>query len=140
MKTFNKTNTNVGDIVYFVEYWTDHVTKARVTEVSDGGVYFNCISVVDKDGQDIQRSIGSAGALWDGLFQTAKDAYDTRDKKHDAQIKAYCEEIQTIEDLVRFPLEHCLIGDEYTDWDAYYAYKQRAQELGVLSKEQAMSL
>ena len=41
----------------------------------------------------------------------------------------YCSKINTIEDLVKFPINHCLNGEEYTNNEAYQAYKIKVKEL-----------
>lgn len=137
MKTFNKNNTKVGDIVYSVESWTERVVKARVTEIMNDCVRFQALCFVDRNGNFSDTFLGSAGAAWDNLYATALDAYTDRDTKNAAQVQAYCDEIETIADLVRFPLDHCLTGDEYTDYNALKAYKQRMRDFGF-SEEKEM--
>ena len=37
--------------------------------------------------------------------------------------------MKDLKDLLKFPLNHCLNGEEYTDYEAKAAYKQRVNEL-----------
>ncbi len=124
-----KTTVKVGHIVYSEMSWSHNIIRAKVTEIRPEGVMFDLQCTVNENGQSIDREYGSAGATWDNLYPTAKAAYEGRKAKNDAQVAKFCKEIATIEDLVKFPLTHCINGEEYTDWQAVKAYKIRAKEL-----------
>jgi hypothetical protein len=125
----DKTKIEQGSVVYYAQTWTGFIVKAIVTEIVDGGVYAKELYTVDKEGNQVDRCVGSSGAAWDNLYATAAEAYDAQAAENKAAYDKYCSEIKSVEDLVRFPLEHCINGDEYTDWQAVNAYKIRAKEL-----------
>ena len=72
---------------------------------------------------------GTFGAAEDCIFDTKEAALDADSKRRQSKIDSYKSEIKTLEDLLRFPMNHCFNGDEYTDWEAMTAYQIRAKEL-----------
>lgn len=125
-----KDDVKVDDIVYSIEPWSGRIAKSQVTELFAEGVRFKNLSFVDKNGKYIDRNFGLAGAAWDNLYPTAEEAYKGQLAKDEAAFLAYCEQIETVEDLVRFALENDITGGEYSDYNARKAYISRAKELG----------
>lgn len=72
---------------------------------------------------------GSFGATEDCIFDTRENAIAAHKTAFKLKVKAYCKQIKTLDDLVRFPIHNCINGDEYTDYPALEAYKIRAKEL-----------
>lgn len=72
---------------------------------------------------------GNFAITEDCVFSTRKEALDAAEKEKQTIIENYKQEIKDLNDLIRFPLKHCLYGDEYTDENAVCAYKIRAKEL-----------
>ena len=126
-----KYNVKIGDIVYSVEPWSERIQKACVSEICEYGVLFHCLAFVDKDGNDIANNRGVfAGATWDNLYLTAEEAHERQKSKNEAAFLAFCEKIQTVDDLVRFALEEDITGSEYSDCNARKAYISRAKDFG----------
>lgn len=125
----NNHNIHVGDIVYSEMPWSFNIIKVRVTAILPQGVQFDCLCSVNEAGEEIFKEYGSAGAKWDNVYLTAADAYKSIREKAKEQTQIYCDEIKTVEDLAKFPLEHCINGGEYADYDAIKAYKLRTKEL-----------
>ena len=121
----------IGDIVYYYEHWSDSIIKSEVTEFSGNKQYakIHCLSVVDIDGDDICKQYGCETRLISDLYSSHHEAYNTYFIKKNKCIKKYCDIIKTIEDLINFPLHHCICGEEYTNNEAKEAYKIRAKEL-----------
>ena len=71
---------------------------------------------------------GTFGAAQDCVFLSKELALEAEKKRYNTLVKQYCSEINNLEDLIRFPLEHCFSG-EYTDYEARKAYRIRAKEL-----------
>ena len=68
-------------------------------------------------------------AATDCIFKTREEAIKSY-QKHSEEIKEkYKSEITSLEDLLRFPLDHCLNGEEYTDYEARQAYTEKINEL-----------
>lgn len=122
-------NYNVGDTVYFVENWTGNVIQGKVSKIHNGGVSAICQYIVDAEGNIIDKSFGTSGARFEDLYATAQEAFDGKNRKRLERISKYCDEITDVESLLKFALNHCLNGEEYTDYAARAAYIEKAKEL-----------
>lgn len=71
---------------------------------------------------------GTFGVLEDSIFATKEEAVQDAVLKSKEQTEKYCKEIKNMDDLLKFPLDHCLCGD-YTDYEAKQAYKIRVKEI-----------
>lgn len=138
---------NIGDIVYYYENWSGSLVKAKIENIYQIGLYakrFNTdiktkitedvaklknICTVNPDGEEMYIFSGSCDRRVVELYTSAESAYDAYCIKQNNRIKKYCSEINTIEDLAKFPINHCLNGEEYTDYEAYQAYKIKVKEL-----------
>lgn len=74
-------------------------------------------------------SIGCFAVPDDRVFATKEEALEAYKTEIENRVRRYKEEIKTLEDLLRFPLNHCFMGEEYTDYEAIRAYKERVKEL-----------
>lgn len=131
-----------GDYVYFKsanswDEWNCYYGRILDTSVEglrimipDGMYCLRDCYVLDENG-DLCRPSGNrylycnkneCAETYDSLIGLLRQNYDNK-------IQEYYNEIETIEDLIRFPLHHCFNGEEYTDWQAVEAYKIRAKEL-----------
>lgn len=72
---------------------------------------------------------GTFGATEDCIFTTKEDAISEYYKAFENTVKSYCEQIKTLEDLVEFPIDNCINGEEYTNYPALEAYKIRSKEI-----------
>lgn len=124
---------NKGDIVYYYEHWSKSIIKARILkiyEIKDILVAkIESICFVSYDNQIIDNAYGVSDRPVLELFNSAKETYDFYYGKQKERIEEYSKEICTIEDLIDFPLKHCLFGEEYTDDAARQAYINMAKEL-----------
>lgn len=127
------TSMKVGDIVYFYEHWSDSIEKCKIEELKeiDGvkAAEVRSIGTVDIEGDIICNTYGTSTRRIKDLYPSSTAAYDAYFKKSIENTRKYKDEIKTINDLVAFPLDHCLNGGEYTDYDAKAAYKQKVKEL-----------
>jgi len=71
---------------------------------------------------------GTFGATEDCIFKAKEDAISSYEKAYENEVKSYCEQIKTFKDLVRFPIDNCLCGED-TDYPALEAYKIRSKEI-----------
>ena len=138
---------NIGDIVYYYEHWSDSLVKAKIeniyqtelcvkqsdtdskTKITEDVAKLKNICTVDYDGEKMYSFPGSCNRRIAELYTSAESAYNAYCIEQDKKIKKYCNEINTIEDLVKFPVNHCLNGEEYTNNEAYQAYKIKVKEL-----------
>lgn len=78
------------------------------------------------------RSIDCSGNFWASegdVYQEKQKALKASSEKYADLVRAYCDEIKDINDLIRFPLKHCFCGEEYTEYEAREAYCIKAKEL-----------
>ncbi len=124
-----KDKVYVGQTVYTYNHWSDVVEKGHVTEIQDAGVYVQSECAVDKNGNAICTTPGTGGAIFEDLYETALAAYAAQELKVHEKAAKYCEEITDVPKLLAFALDHCLCGEEYTDYPAIKAYKASAKRL-----------
>lgn len=124
-----KDKVSVGQTVYTYNHWSDVVEKGTVTEIQDKGVYVQSKCAVDKNGKFICQTYGTGGGKFEDLYETALAAYAAQEVKKSEKAAEYCEQIKDVPSLLTFALNHCLCGEEYTDYSAIRAYKASAKRL-----------
>ena len=114
--------------VYYVNTDTLEIFKGIIVGIN------NCISDVEVKIQ-IKYNVATSEKNSDIIctnsnivFAYLDDALDYKEKERQYIISQYQHEIKTIEDLLKFPLNYQLNGDNY-DECALEAYKQKAKEL-----------
>lgn len=119
-----------GDIVYYYEYWSDSIIKAKVVEMGEYNVKVSSIGVVTYDDQLFVKFSEVSTRRIDRLFSSPKEAYDIYYREQNRRVESYCKQICTVEDLINFPLNHCISNDkEYVNKEARHAYINMAKEL-----------
>lgn len=121
-------NINIGDRVWFEEYWTQRAlcgcVEAFYTEqrVKVRGLKSN--GAFDKNSVAYVKS--------ENLYRSKNDCIKGIQEKNDKIVAEYKTEITDLESLIAFPLKHN-VGqcEEYTDYEATRAYTERAAELGL---------
>lgn len=104
----------VGDIVYTISHWGQHIVRGEITEVIAGGYR------VDWD------EGGHSGLRTEDAFRTKDEALADRNKRNEIKRQEYRDEIKTKEDALRFIYDHCGNFDEYTDNEANDVGKELA--------------
>ena len=123
-------NYKIGDVVYVNGPWNVaekcEITSERESK-KNGGKAYSVHSL---------EIGGSFGVSADNIFSTEEDAITAYKRKSEENIAEYKEEIKNLNDLLKFPLNHCFCGEEYTDYDAIQAYKTKTFELtGIVLEE-----
>lgn len=122
-----------GDIAYYYECWSNFIIKCEINEIKevDGETIAKVknIGAVDKEDNIIFNAYGTSAKRASILHFSLEAAYKAYNDEFEKIKNEYMKEIKTIEDLVQFPLDHCLTGDEYIDYKAVAAYKEKAREL-----------
>lgn len=67
---------------------------------------------------------GCVGCYLENAFSTAKEAFEVKEKLVESYREKLRSEITDVESLFRFPLNHCVIGNEHTDWYARAVYEE----------------
>lgn len=126
-----KDEYTAGQVVYVYEIQPDSIVKAVIVDknIFNDGYSIRYQSIVDRDGNEIVDMVGDSCRESSEIWKSAADAYAARDKKHQEKLAAYKNKIKDMKTLILFPLDHCLNGEEYTNYDARTAYKERAKEL-----------
>lgn len=123
-----------GDTVY---YWDDEIRALIEAKILDVDLsnnrmhpyrrirdYYYC----DKDGNRLDKMFGTRNYEKRNLFYTAEEAYYSHVDEYDKWYRNYLNEINTVQDLIKFALNHVICGE-----DAYYpateAYCAKAREL-----------
>ena len=115
-----KEDINIGDRVWFEEYWTQRVLCG----------YVNSFSTEQRVKVTLDKN-STAYVKLENLYRNKDDCIKGIQEKNDKIVAEYKAEITDLESLIAFPLKHN-IGhcEEYTDYEARRAYKERAAELG----------
>ena len=119
----------IGDKVYFQEYWSGAYLRGTIIFMADNGIRCNNCDYVSPKGVKTGRFIGETGAFTGRYFATIEELVEDVKKQKQEKVIKYKESIKNLNDLLMFPLEHCLCGEKYTDNDAIEAYKERTFEL-----------
>lgn len=125
MELKNITNNKFknGDVVFVNGTWNT-AEKCKITgfvekESSTGKPVYTLHSL---------DNYGTFGATEDCIFDTKENAISAHKTAFKIKVKSYCEQIRTLSDLVRFPIDNCLCGED-TDYAAFEAYTIKAKEI-----------
>lgn len=124
----------IGDIGYACEPWSKSVIKSEIVAIEPvdnikEAFKLNGIEHVDRNGNSTGKAYGSCHKLPQDVYPTIEAAYAAIDAEDKTILTKYCEEIKTVKDLLSFAMNHCLQGEEYTDYNARKAYVIRSKEL-----------
>lgn len=126
-------NVENGMTIYFYRDLESYIKRGNVKDstILDAGIdnikVINKVAWeanIDSEGKEVRRIGGTSGVRLDQAFLTAKEANDAQEaevEKHKEELRS---EITDVESLLKFPLDHCLNGDEYTDWQARAIYEE----------------
>ena len=126
-------NVENGMTIYFYRDLESYVIKGKVKDSSIVDASINNIKVIKKvdwkntingEGEEVREIGGTSGVRLDKAFLTAKEANDAQDAEIEEHKKELRSEITDVESLLKFPLHHCLIGDEYADFCARHVYEE----------------
>lgn len=124
-----KKDFKIGDTVYVYENWSGEIVKAVVSKKSKNGVYINYQYFVDNNGKELNRFIGSSYRKFNEIWDSVAEALNIKKERNNKIIQEYLKEIKNIEDLVKFPINHCFCGEKYAEEEAKAAYIIRVKEL-----------
>lgn len=114
----NVNEVKIGKSVYYQEPWSRCIEIAKIIEIIDDTVVkLKC------------ETYGTRNYPIDKLYTSVDELEKAIKEKFANDVQALKDSIKTIEDLLIFPLLHCLCGEEYTEHEAIHAYKAKAKEL-----------
>lgn len=126
---------NVNDIkinqkVWFKEHWTERIVCGFVSETTKRSDNEDYIIEIKGKSYSEDSFIGTTHQSPNNLFVTKEEVIAVTKKANQKRVDNYKAEITDIASLVAFPLSHTFYAEEYTDYEAIKAYKERAKELG----------
>lgn len=126
---------NINDIkinqkVWFKETWTERIVCGFVSEITRHSDNEGHIIKVKGKSYLEDSFIGITHQSPDNLFVTKEEAIAAAKQESQDWVDDYKKEITDIASLVAFPLSHTFYAEEYTDYEAIRAYRERAKELG----------
>lgn len=125
-------NVENGMTIYFYRDLDSYVKRGKVKDSTVLGTGNNIKYIrkvdweanIDSEGKEVRRIGGTSGVHLDKAFLTAKEANDAQKAEVEEHKEKLRSEITDVESLLKFPLDHCLNGDEYTDWQARAVYEE----------------
>lgn len=120
----NKNDITLGERVWFRETWTERIVYGIVDDIK------NDYTVVRGKSSDDDSFIGTLYKMFDNIFTSREQCMQAVKEENDSLVAAYKEEITDVNSLINFPLNHSFGAEEYTDYEAIRAYKEKAAELG----------
>lgn len=120
----------INQKVWFKESWTERIVCGFVSEITRHSDNEEHIIKVKGKSYLEDSFIGITHQLPNNLFTTKEEAIAAAKKESQDWVDDYKKEITDIASLVAFPLSHTFYAEEYTDYEAIRAYRERAKELG----------
>ena len=120
----------VGDKAYFEESWTERIIGGKVIEVG-------MTKATEKNPSQqfvkirIEDSRETRNQLSEKCYPSHEAALAAQKAENERICDEYREQIQTVEDLVKFMYDEnvCNGAVEYTDWNARQIAREKAKEL-----------
>lgn len=116
-----RTNWKTGDTAYYMSVYA-----------YDNTVHSGRVEVLGENGATMRDCAGGGFVTlpFGNLFDTMQSASDTLADRHRNAVDAYKSEIPDVAALVRFSYCHEVCPcEEYTNWAAREAYRERTREL-----------
>ena len=127
----NIEDIKIGQKVWYQEFWSQRVVFAYVNKITTINNSENKYIVqVKGDVKDDESIVRTVNLPLHCFFTTKDEVIAMVEQKNLEIVNKYKSEINTIADLIKFPLIHPFGAEEYTDYEAIKAYKEKAAELG----------
>ena len=126
----NKPKFTVGQIVYANSHWYT-ADKCEIVDFveSESSTHQTVYKLHSLD------LLGTYGATEDVIFDSYEKAVEAYNAECNKRVNEYCSEINTLDDLLKFPISHCICGDEDLDYEAKQAYIIKVKDLCNISIE-----
>lgn len=114
---------HVGDACFYYDPWSEAVVEARIAGLpGEDGPNVLTLRGVSVPGQ-VQR-------LYNDLFPDRESAQDAVARHGTSRYERYASEITDLESAIAFAWSHTVsLAEEYTDWDARRAFRDRVHAL-----------
>lgn len=124
IKSAMKENTPV----YYVDQNTLEVLRGTIIEFNAYNSNVDVEIEIEYNESTYEKNYDTIYTTSNTIFANINDALDYQENQRQYKISQYRSEIKDIDDLLRFPLNHQLKGDDYNEC-ALEAYMQKAKEL-----------
>lgn len=112
------TNAKIGQTIWFKERWSGMPTEAKIT------------AMYDTHAATHLTHGGTMNIRFADMFATKNELMQAMRDESNRNVAKAKDSIQTVEDLVRYMYDHVVAhAEEYTDYDARRAVRERAKEL-----------
>lgn len=118
-----KNNFKLGQLIWFECPLSEKIKCGYIEEINNDSIKIH--GILKRD----DSFIGSMYMTPEQCFSTEEEAKDSYYLKHKNIVDSYKNNIITLNDLINFPLKHCLVGKD-VDFDALQAYIEYASECG----------
>lgn len=133
----------MSDLLYFenANSWDDSIycgiPTGHTYYIEECGKYLveldNIKRITTNGVNDIYKNVSSTCNAWEDMCFNSLEVLRNKIKERNQKtIENYCNKISTIEDLIRFPVEYHLFGDNLLEEQAY---KQMAMKLTNINFE-----
>lgn len=126
----NINKLEINQKVWFKESWTERIVCGFVNVIVKNPDNEGYIIEIKGASYLEDSFIGITHQSPDNLFKTKEEAIAAVKKENQKRVDKYKTEITDVASLVAFPLSHPFGAEEYTNYEAIRAYKERAKELG----------
>lgn len=118
-----KTDWRLGQTCFFIQSYSDLVVEARIRDVYNSPDF----PAATLSGVSVY---GTSDMPLHALFETSEEAHAAQKAHHFSKVQGFEAEMPDVASMVRFAYTHQVgVCEEYTDWAAREAYKNRAKSL-----------
>lgn len=114
--------------VYYVDQNTLEVLRGTIIEFNAYNSNVDVEIEIEYNESTYEKNYDTIYTTSNTIFANINDALDYQENQRQYKISQYRSEIKDIDNLLRFPLNHQLKGDDYNEC-ALEAYMQKAKEL-----------
>ena len=125
----NINDIKIGQKVWYKEHWSQMIIWGKVTKITKFDNNEDGIEVTG-DVHEKGSFVGTTTLPLNNLFATKYEAITAVKEEKQKWVDNYKAEITDVASLVTFPIAHPFGAEEYTNYEAIRAYKERAKELG----------
>lgn len=127
----------VNQTVYHIDRYTDTIIKCRITAIEpydkqpDQQVLtLKDMVIMSDNNTESYRLPGTRQAFSSHVYPSFAEALLAKQQNTKNLEETYRNEIQTMQDLLQFPIKHCIAAaEEYTDLTARKIYIERCEAL-----------
>lgn len=115
---------NKNDMVWYFNLY-DELSHGIIVETHYSDNFYN-----------VKTRYGTYSVTSDRCFPDKESCCKDRHQRRETAIKTYMNEMNNLEDIIRFMYTHSVsLAEEYTDWEAREAVCRKAKEFDIMLEE-----